>query len=306
MMRHTRRHVRGALASAAVVASLAGLALGAADVDAAGQAPMPQAPGQVRLVAGPAGTLRAAGAIRHRQLRADGSLAHVEATPTAFVLERRESRGRWTTTMSFPAAGGPVVRSGTRTLTLENPFAVARVELDEARAETRAFDRAGRPIMLPTDADRRRFGILDSQRPPGWDTRLFGPPTPTTRPAVMAAAAGAYADNALRDRRRLDLQQKFGRPAGRVRGLDRYLRSDGQEIRELLVAPDSCLPQELNVVTAGVLTSRLQMQYARAGGSGYVRQLLRSERPVGPSAPGELVVTDITFADIEVAPGGAW
>jgi hypothetical protein len=177
------------------------------------------------------------------------------------------------------------------------------VEVDEDTASLRAFDRNGRPLELPTQADRRRFGVTEADRGPGWDPRLFAVMTPDGLPPTPGAG-GFYAETAQTDRRRFDLNQRYTRSARRVRGLDRYVVTEGADTRELLVLPETALPVEVNVVRAGVLTSRVQLRYARAGAAGYVRQAVHAERPAGPASPGDLVVTDLTFSDIEVATRG--
>lgn len=287
-------------------ASIGALALGFAWSPDARAEQMQEGP-RVRMVQAPVGAVRADIVVRQRQVRGDGRLVRAEAPPVALRLDRQMTQGRWRTTYTFQTTGGPRVRSGNSIVPIENPFMVSRVEYDEQTADARAYDRAGRRVALPTDADRLRFGVTAAQRGPGWDPQLFkgtekGVPG---QPGGLVTGDGFFFGAGQRERRRLDIQRRFGGAVGRVRGFDRFLLREEGMTRELLVTPATALPAEINTARAGALASRLQLEYVAAGSLGHVRQALRSERPATSSSADELIVTDLVMANIEVGTGGA-
>src|SRR5690606_18445659 len=113
---------------------------------------------------------------------------------------------------------------------------IARVELDDGDDEPRLYDRAGRRVRPVTEADRLVFGA----------TRAIQRGAPAMGRIAHAGAGGAFLAEAHRHaERRRDLQRRFGQPAGRVRGLDRFVTTTGKgTVHEVLATPDTALPVE--------------------------------------------------------------
>lgn len=103
--------------------------------------------------------------------------------------------------------------------------------------------------------------------------------------------------------RRARIERDFGARVGQVRGLDRYLARQGDTVREILVAPDTALPAELNVVTGRVLVERHTFEYRRLEDGGWVRHRTTSAAPV-PGQPSQRLVSTTTLDEIH-AIGGA-
>jgi hypothetical protein len=261
----------------------------------------------VRQMSGPAGTLRADLVIRQKQVRTDGQLSRTASPAIALRVDRQLAQGRWRTSFTFQSVEAPIVTSGNALVALDNPFMVARLEYDDESGEARAYDKSGRRMPLPTDQDRRAFGVTAAQRGPGWDPALFKPAASPERTRVMAAATamgGFYVQAQQREGRLLDLERSFGKAVGRVRGLDRFVRTERGVMSEVLISSSTALPAEINIARGGSLTSHAELRYSAAGSAGYVRESLRHERAAGPSAPSDLLVTDVVLTNIEVATGG--
>jgi hypothetical protein len=295
------------VAAACSVAGAAALAFGFGWSPEARAEQTDNGPMRVRTLQAAAGSVRADIVIRQRQIRTDGRLLRAEGPPLALRVDRRFAQGKWRTTYTFQATHRPRVRSGNALVDIENPFLVSRVEYDEQTSDVQAYDRAGRRVSFPTDADRRRFGVTAAERGPGWDSRLFRNSTPEVPGGLSGPQVpdGIFLDSTDRDRRRLDLQRKFGNAVGRVRGLDRFVLREDDATREVLVAPTTALPAEINTARRGALASRVQLEYVAVGTLGHVRQNLRSERPASAQATDELIVTDLAMTNIEVGTGGA-
>jgi hypothetical protein len=297
---------RAPVAIAALLAGAlagAGIVFGRGETVAARGKPI-EAP-LVQPLVGPVGTMRADVAIRQQQFRADGQPARAEAPPLALRLDRRQSSGRWTITLTYLATPAPTARTPRGLVPLDNPFAVSRVEIDEETGSARVFDRLGRHIAPPDQSRIRRFNQPTNPGGPGWDRTAFAQALTVVNGRsrggpVASGLLAAHADRATRVR---DLQARLGRPVGRMRGLDRFVSRDGDETRELLVDPGSVLPVEVNVARRGALASRLEMSYL-AHGTGHVRSALRSELVVGQGAAGDRLVTEMTLGNIALGAGG--
>jgi hypothetical protein len=295
-------------AGASGVALVGALALGLAAPPRASAVTQERTDQPVRYISGLAGRMRADLVVRQRQVRTGGQLARAEAPAIALRVDRDLVQGKWKTTFLFRATEAPIVTSGRELVALDNPFMVARIEYDDESGEGRAFDRAGRRMPLPTEQDRRAFGVTAAERGPGWDPRFFGGSSSslaaTRPPAAQLSGHGFYVRRNEKERRQRDLEGVYGKAVGQVRGLDRYLRTERGVTTELLVAPETALPSEISVARAGAL-SHTELGYVAAGSAGYVRRSLRQARPAGPSTPGELLITDVVLANIELAAGGA-
>lgn len=191
-----------------------------------------------------------------------------ELPPSRYHLAQYAD-GRLRLTM-LPQAGVPATGA------MGDAFAGITVEND-AGGQLHVRDKDGRSLSLDRDDAR------------GWTTAA-----PGTEPLIAPAAE--------RPGRLSVLERRFGRPRGRVRGLDRYLAKDGTKVHEVLVNPDSALPAEVNVADGTTLVEHHRFEYARLG-RGWVRTRAASETAI-PGTPSQRLVAVSTMADVQTK-GGA-
>ncbi|HUU33918.1 MAG TPA: hypothetical protein VMW48_07620, partial [Vicinamibacterales bacterium] len=177
-----------------------------------------------------------------------------------------------------------------------------------------------RMAMLPSTAGPRVGPLADPYAgmvvefdPAGSSLRLLGPngqPLPGA-PALPAALAplelsqgGDGFVSQVRDseKRRGDLGRHFGRRAGSVRRLERYLDTRGARWQEVLVEPATALPVEVNVVQDGRLDEHHEFTYYESAPGHLVRTRTRSESRV-PGTTDQRLVAVTTLAKVIVAGG---
>jgi hypothetical protein len=236
--------------------------------------------------------------IHHRALNAVGVPVRPSAAPATFRLERVRRGPNWQTSLTRKSSSSPAVRGLTGVRPLETSFVVSRMEYDGDGTPLRLYDGAGRRIKAPDAADRRFFHLPDSVRDPRW-RGAGGPPR-----AVFPS--GEWDNDVLmlprdRDRRRQTLEARFGRPAGRVGQRDRFVRADGDVVRETLVDPAHAVPVEINSVRGGELISRVLIDYESHRG-GLVRRRLRADQRMPGDVTGRSL-TDVSLSDIRVTLG---
>jgi hypothetical protein len=253
---------------------------------------------------GPVGTLRADIAIRQRQVRVDGRPGRADSPPARLRLDRRQVEGRWRSTLTIQASPA-TIRTSAGLVPLENPFEVGRLEIDEDTGRGRLFDRFGRPAMPPGAADRARLGITDAQLGAGWRDRLMAATAQgRSGPGHAEAGAGFLLERRQMTVRRARLENRMGRPAGQIRGLNRFVAIAGGQTVELLADPATAAPVEINTLERGVLRTRLSMAYTAAGRSGHLRHALTSERLLGSAVTDDRLITDVTLSNVALAAGG--
>lgn len=136
-------------------------------------------------------------------------------------------------------------RPGPRIGPMADPYADMVVEGNLAQGTLELRDASGKRIPLPASA-----GL----------------------PAAAEPGESFFADSGETPRRRQALERDYGRPTGKLRGLMRYVARRGTTTEEVLVASDTMLPAELNVVTDGVLTEHHAFSYRRLPGDRWIRQ----------------------------------
>ena len=243
----------------------------------------------VSAVATPQAPLRSFSAdliIRHRRVTLEGT--SIGATRPDVVLHvLRERRGqRWVTTLTADRMPAPLVDVPGGPSRLSNPFLVARVELADDEEHPRLFDRRGQPVRALTSDDLRLVGAArtvrgERQEAPGRG-RAGG---------VFLAGAGDQAE------RRLDLARRYGAPAGRVRGLDRYVSTTADGRHEVLVTTDTALPVELFTSSSTAGYMRTGITYEAYGSYGHVRRLMRSEHHFVEAGAGRSA-TEVELANV--------
>jgi len=215
-----------------------------------------------------------------------------------------------------PAAGFSAEVTVTHTMvdakgTRLRDLPTARYRLD------RGADGALRLTMLATRSSPARgpladpfAGItVDTAADGGWRVRgasgqaLSGPAAAAPLPLVEADGDSLVVHGRDRGRRLAALAKRYGRAAGTVRALSRYLERRGRTVEEVLVAPGTGLPVELNRVEDGVLVEQHRFEYTPAGDDLLVRSRTESASAV-PGGSGARVVSVTTLSAIQIA-GGA-
>lgn len=232
--------------------------------------------------------------IRHRRLQRDGTPIGVEPAPIRYRWERTAGPKGWKTVTTFaPPAWGTAAAAGRPQ---DARYDVARVEDDGDGTPVRAYNRRGEEMRLPPpDALGLKSG------------RHLLPDT-----AVLAAEAAGQsavtrtdewiesliASSNKVDGRRGALKRRYGTHTGKVRGLQRFVKAEGDETEELLADPDSALPMEVNVVRGGRLVWHGRLAYSRDQRGAYVRRAMHVEQVV--SDEGERMATDFELANVRV------
>lgn len=193
--------------------------------------------------------------------------------PTVFTLARARRGAGWQTTVTYRRQTGAPTRASA------HPLDGARVEFDEASGTTRVYDSAG---------ELNPFLSNDS---------TGGPPA-TNTPGDWLEGLVADADG--RAARSRDLQQKYGKAVGRVRGLDRFLSTRDDTLEEVLADPRSALPLEINSVRDGVLEHHLVLDYDRRPDGAWVRRRMRTEHLL-PGGSGHRSQMTVEFTNVSVA-----
>jgi hypothetical protein len=251
-------------------------------------------------------TFRADLSIRHALVRADGQPIGPAAPAATVGMERRETGGRWKTTLTLREIARPEIRGLSASAALDNPFQVVRMEYDEDGTPPRLYDRHNRLVRLPRAEDRRVFhtpATLAAGLPvlPSLAGRVGAPPPAITgREWVEAVLASPE----QRVQRRAALERRLGRATGQVRGFDRFTSHSGDVEQEILVDPNTALPVEMNTTRQGTLVARTTWAHVRDTAGQLVSRTSRTERTVQGDS-GDRSVTTTTLANIQLVAGGA-
>lgn len=296
MSRHA--HLRAALAAAVVglVGADASRALpGASDRSASSAQPA---------AAEPWSAFGADITVRRGRVDADGRPTGPGAPAITYRWEQTRTPRGWKTVLRLTAAERRAAKTLDGEQPIEHPFAVARIEDEGDGSPPKLFDRRGRPVELPGEAFRRRLASLmraDGLLPAAPPAAATSRPDLPMRPEPAASMPPAIAREADAPGRRAALERRFGRAAGRVGALDRYVAALERDTLEVLADPDSALPVEINVARDGRLRSHVAMRYATAAGGALVREALRAERLL-EDGTGMRAVTEIELANVRLEP----
>jgi len=231
-----------------------------------------------------------------RRVTGGGDPAGVAASPMSYRLERsRTAAAGWTTTLSIQSPGGRALLTPDGSIPTDASGEIARIEDDDDGTTPRFFDRRGRRVTPPSGTGLGGLLPADATAPAAVVT-----PSALRRPPSGASWVHALLATPLeRDERRATLERSHGRAVGQVRGLDRYLSSEGDRVRELLVDPGSALPVEVNVTRAGTLVSQRTTSYVQDADGTLVKRRVRSERLL-PGASGARAITEVEFTSVRL------
>jgi hypothetical protein len=207
-------------------------------------------------------TFTATVSVRRGRVDDDGNAIGDRTAVARYQVERTQSQGRWRSTLRVLSSGRPdvVAPSGAA---LSIPSDIVRIEDDGDGSGVRLIGRDGRVMSPPTVKDRDRFGEPDDVFASTDALLRKGADTATGR---MRGDDKDWLDAVMPARlrgegRRLALQRRFGAPAGKVHGLDRFVETAADRTTELLADPDWAVPVEINVVRNGQLQSHAQFSY---------------------------------------------
>lgn len=226
-----------------------------------------------------------------------GTLSHA----TRFRVDRgRGAEGKWSTTFTFDEAKPQGVGRPRDQLP-----GLARLELaDDGSA--RAFDHAGRVVDL--DAGTRAYETIQQNtalqnkgRPPF----AYRPPQ---RPDARAREARAWVEAMVltptaRARAREGIERRFGKPQGKVRGLDRYAAQRQDAAMEMLVDPATGLVAEQTLTRGGKVAQKVKYEYRLVGDGVYVPASAHAEFPTQKGERAGHVV-DMTISNVQLEKRG--
>jgi hypothetical protein len=187
-----------------------------------------------------------------------------------YHLERVKTDNGWRTTLVLGVSNSQ--QSGP-----PNPFLGGRIEFDEM-GRFGMFDKDGQEVAIPPRL-RPSVGLKFDD---DWSGVLAGSSTDTARRARVA-----------------QVEARYGRSTGKVRGLSRYVKQTGEDVEELLMDASSGLPVEINVVQAGLLRGQVTFDYAEQPGRGLMRRAMRSETMLNDQ--GDRAVTTTEFTNVSFA-----
>jgi hypothetical protein len=220
-------------------------------------------------------------------------------------LDRRLIGGQWRTTFTLKALEPIEVHTPSGPRSMENPFAIARIEYEGDGLAPKMYDRRNRLVSGPTPDDIRALGVPKGapNRPPDLPDLVAHSPRLPHVAIDDGPAAGLVARAADAGARRSDLVRRLGVPVGRLRGLDRFVTQTGQLLEEVLVQPEAGLPVEINLVRGGALVSHARFDYETFGGGAFLRRRFRHEEAL-PDGGGTRLVTEVELTNISVSEGG--
>lgn len=227
-----------------------------------------------------------------------------------FTLERKRSTRGWSTTLTLTNPEAPGTAPTTTPL---GAGAIVRVEDSGEDAPVRMFDRAGREIVMPTDAEIDRW--LPDTRKKGNASQIDAGDSNSrrgrsllSRPARQRSTGLSWLSSVVnpvegRGERGRRVQASMGRPRGRERGLDRYVAEDGGLQKELLFDAERAVPVEVNTAVNGVLQSHTTLSYEADVRGTLYRTGVRTERQDANNLRSR-TVSQLKISNIRVGKGG--
>jgi hypothetical protein len=212
----------------------------------------------------------------------------------SYRVEKREENGRVKSIVTLlPVAPVPV--HGLKGMTLFDIPTGGRFEDDGDGTPLRMFDGEGRPLQNPGIGELKRMG---EQLAKVNGRTLQALPTPSLRTRPTAWRAGTFGGmlylGADRQTAAAETRRTFGEAKDRVRGLDRYVRSEGKAVTEVLMEPTTLLRREVNRMINGRLVSRQVSEYVEVASGAHMQRFVRTEMelPGGSNRQVAEILTD--------------
>jgi hypothetical protein len=243
------------------------------------------------------------------RVKADGTPAGIATAPLRYRWERSQSGAGWKTVMTIAPRSVSVGAVESRR-SVENPFAVVRIEDDEDGSPLRMYARNGKQLEAASLQTLQQWTGARPGRTPAPGAPLFQEallrieresslaPRPFTGSAERDWIGAFVATPQQTTARRARLTQQFMR-AGQIRGLDRFTRIEGIKTHEILADPQSSVPVEVNVLHDGQLMSHTRIGYQPGADGSLVRQAVHVEQVLS-STTGERAVTNTEYANVRV------
>ncbi|MCC7035407.1 MAG: hypothetical protein IT179_21510 [Acidobacteria bacterium] len=244
------------------------LCAGASLLACAGQAASLQA-AQPALVSPPAVAVDVT--VTHLIVQPDGSQS-LSAPPTAFTLERRHTPSGWTTVMVYRRAPAGAIPT---------PLDGARIEYADGARGVKVYDQDGRLNPRLSLEGERGLAVPDGAA--AWLDALVADPR--------------HAEDRL-----LALRRRYGAPAGRIRGLHRFVAQNGDRTREVLADARTGVVTESSVTLDGELQERTRFEYQRRADGSLFRHTIRTEYAQEQPGQGRAIVT-MAFDNLTVGSG---
>ena len=235
--------------------------------------------------------------VRRTRVAADGTPAGDAAPAMRYRWERRLTAAGWHSTLTLVDGARPVIDTSAGPKPLDNPFAIGRIEDDEDGSPLRMFNSQGEEVPMPSVPIGSPLAIDDATQGVREASVAGGVVRPMTfgRDWLYALVPST----ARTASRRAALERRHGRATGRVRGLDRFITTTGDDALEVLADPVWALPLEINTVRSGALVSHTTLSYAVGAGGTLVRRTVHTEHGMS-GADGERLVTDVEFANVHL------
>lgn len=233
--------------------------------------------------------------VQHRRLTSDGLPIGTDPPPVRYRWERTEAAAGWKTVLTFHPLAASEQRATGRPQDLQ--YGVARVEDDGDGTPPRVFNRLGQRMPLPAASD---VGLSSARHLLPETARLAaedGAQLPTSLNG-REWVESVIADPAKTQGRREELRRHFGRQAGKVRGLHRFVKAEANRTEEVLTDPTSALPIEMNVSEGGRLVWHGRFAYSRDRRGASTRRAMHVEQVV--SETGERLSTDVELANVRL------
>jgi hypothetical protein len=223
----------------------------------------------------------------------DGRPIGLARTPAAYHWSRTLRGNRWITSVTVVSVPG---QTGA-------PL-ISRIEDDGDGTPARLFDRNGGLVAMPTEEERHRLDGPTGAPIPGLNlpvhTETPTHPKPTARAEIPDWLSSFVAAPDGRKQRRDAFEQRFGRSVGVVAGRDRFLKSDGISVTEVLLDPSTALPVEVNSVRQGALVAHVTTGYAALPDGSLIPAHVHSENLL-PQSNGQRNVTDVHIANARLS-----
>jgi hypothetical protein len=234
--------------------------------------------------------------IRRQMVTSDGERVASDVPRKRFRIARVRTSAGWQVRMTLDAVDRYIVETRDGRRALDNPFLITRWDFDERTRTTRIYNVKGEEVRVPSGSNRRLLGLPPAPHDAKWDLA----PVRVADASMPIAANGLVLTEQDHAIRRGRIERQFGRPVGRVRGLDRYLSAGRDITYEMLVVPESALPAEMNVALGGRLVSHTTFVHENHSSGVLIRRRLTSEHLLPHPASGDRSVLEVDLANVRL------
>jgi hypothetical protein len=222
----------------------------------------------------------------------DGRANGIAKQTSRYHLDVSAAPAGWRTHLTIAHGTQSRTRWDGATVT-DDPIGSIRVEDEGDGSPVRVFDRNGHEIRLPSNDVMARIAAgvpsLGEVR-----TQTFASTPPRQARFGRDWIAQMVATAPERGNRLRAVANALGKPAGRVGGLDLYVRQGPDRTVEELVDPDAGVVRETRVTAGGKRVLTMSTQYRRDTDGSLVKQTIHLEQAISGSSSASAIV------DVEV------